>query len=726
MLKLLIPKVNAWINRLAFVPGDSEDVCLLKRIHWILSLVGVFLVSPLIPVSLILGVSNWTLMGIAYVGFFSVQLIIFYKVRRGVACFGFITQLFHVIFSFVGVLITGGILHSAGIIFIGLVGPLYALVFPSRRRAIILLILYLVSVVAEALLQPVIPPYPPITPVINTVMFLIQFMVVVYAIFFTIQYYTSQMIRMKMLESERLKELDEVKTKIYSNITHEFRTPLTIILGMADQILERPAKMLNEGMYMIKRNGQNLLHLVNQMLDLSKIEAKAMSVNYYQGEMIAYLRYLFHTFNSLAESKNITLEFHTGIDELFMDIDPEKLMQILSNLMSNAVKYTPEGGKIQMAAGTHKTKEKNELIIKVKDNGMGIPAEKIPYIFDRFYKIEDQPSGKSAGTGIGLALTKEMTALLQGTIQVQSDIKNGTEFTITLPVTNNAEFEKDIDPARLKSSMSWMLPEEIPAYAETRGDNEEGDPFPILLIVEDNPDVIRYLESILGAEYRIKTATNGQEGLDIALDCVPDIVISDVMMPGMSGFILCEKLKTDERTSHIPVILLTALAADAKKLEGLETGADDYLVKPFNDTELKVRTRNLIEQRRNLREHFTRNISISPKEITVTSADERFLIRAMDVIEAQLSNPDFGVDIFGKEVGMSHSQLYRKIHALTNLAPVDLIRTIRLRRAASLLQQKFGTISEIAYETGFSSPSYFSDCFRKQFGKSPTEFQTQN
>jgi signal transduction histidine kinase/DNA-binding response OmpR family regulator len=722
MLKLLIPKVNLWINRMVFVPGDNEDVFLLKRIHWVSLLGSIFLVSALIPVSLILGVLNWTWLGIIYVGFSSIQLIVFYKVRRGVEWFGLITQLFHVIFSFVAVLITGGIFYSAGIVFVGLLGPLYALVFPNRKRATIVLILYLITVAIEAILQPYISHYPPITPVINLVMFVIQFLVVVIINFFTLRYYVSQTIQMKILESQRLKELDEVKTKIYTNITHEFRTPLTIILGMADQIALDPSKRLSEGLQMIKRNGKNLLHLVNQMLDLSKIEAKAMSVNFYQGEIISYLRYIFKTFESLANSKNISLIFHAEAEQLFMDMDPDKLMQIFSNLMSNAIKYTPESGEIQMIVNKQQIKGKHELIIKLRDTGMGIASDKLPFIFDRFFKVEDQSTTKSEGTGIGLALTKELVGLLKGTIHVQSDLAKGTEFNIVLPITKNADLEHTLDPEGLKSAISVLQPEEAYTGKTFKVERHNEENLPILLIAEDNRDVIRYLESILSIEYSIRTACNGKEGFDLAVEIIPDIVISDVMMPVMNGFVLCEKLKTDERTSHIPVILLTAMAADVNKLKGLETGADDYLVKPFDDRELKVRIRNLIEQRRKLREHFTRDISISPKEITVTSVDERFLIRAMEVIEAQLSNPDFGVDVFGKEVGMSHSQLYRKIHALTNLAPVDLIRTIRLKRAASLLIQKYGNISEVAYETGFSSPAYFSDCFQKQFGKSPSDF----
>ncbi len=722
MLKRLIPKFNTWITSSIQYQGDSEDIYLLKRIHWLSLHLAIFLVFPLIPLSLILSIPNWTLLGIIYVGFNIIQLIIFYKVKRGVEWFGLITHLFHLIFSFTGVLITGGIFHSGGIVFVGLLGPLYALVFPNGRRAIMILIFYILTVLAEAILQPFIAPYPPITPSINIFMFVVQFLIVVVFNFFTLRFYAGQTIKIKQYEALRLKEIDEVKTKIYTNLTHEFRTPLTIILGMADQIVKNPHERLDESLEMIKRNGKNLLHLISQILDLSKIEAKAMQVNYYQGEIISYLRYVFHTFNSLAESKNINLNFFSHIDQLVLDVDTEKMMQIISNLLSNAIKYSNEGGEIHMIIDTIDGNGNNELVIKIKDNGIGIPSDKLPYIFNRFYKVDEVSSAKSEGTGIGLALTKELVTLLKGKISVQSHPATGTEFSVTLPITNNSPVKHDIDLERVKSGISFFIEDGIRRTEKDNQHKEKTKDLPILLIVEDNTDVIHYLESILCAEYNIRIATNGQEALDLAFEIIPDIVISDVMMPVMDGFILCEKLKTDERTSHIPVILLTAMATDMKKLEGLETGADDYLIKPFNDKELKVRTRNLIEQRRKLRERFSRNIAISPKEIAVTSADERFMIRALDIIEKNMSSPEFGVSFFGKEVGMSHSQLYRKIHALTNLTPVELIRTMRLKRAASLLKQKYGNISEVAYETGFNSPSYFSDCFQKQFGKSPTEF----
>ncbi len=715
-------RINRWIERSVYRPGDCEDILLLKRIYWVSLHLAIFLVFPLIPLSLILKIPNWTWMGIAYVVFHLIQLVIFHKVRHHIEEFGLVTQLFHILFAFTGILITGGILHSAGIVFIGLLGPLYALVFPKGRRAVLMLVFYLITLIAAAVLQPFIPPYPPITPVINNLMFLIQFAVVVVVNFFTLRYYAGQTIQMKILESSRLKELDEAKTRLYTNITHEFRTPLTIILGMADQLAVNPSGKPDEGLQMIKRNGENLLHLINQMLNLSKAEAKAMPVNYCQGDVISYLRYIFESFNSLAGSKNIRLNIQANPDQLVMDFDPDKLMQIVSNLLSNAIKFTADRGDVCMEIDGQQ--DKNELIIKVKDNGIGIPADKLPQLFNRFFKAEDDSYVSSKGTGIGLALTKELVTLMKGTIRVQSRPAAGTEFTVTIPVTNLSEVTHDLDRERMKSDISLFITDasKKPGRAEEAGKDSEN--LPILLIVEDNKDVARYIESIMSPEYSIKTAGNGQEGFDLASEEIPDIIISDVMMPVMNGFVLCEKLKTDERTSHIPVILLTAMASEAGKLEGLETGADAYVIKPFNPKEIQVRVKNLVEQRRKLRERFSRDITIAPKEIAVTSADERFLNRAMEIIEKHMSDPEFGVDMLGKEVGMSHSHLHRKIKALTNQSPVELIRSIRLKRAASLLRQKFGNVSEVAYETGFSSPAYFSDCFQKQFGKPPSEYMT--
>jgi signal transduction histidine kinase/DNA-binding response OmpR family regulator len=717
-------KFNSWVINSIYHPGDSEETIVLKRIYWISIHFIVLFLSLFIPVFYFYGLTNWLVLAFVYIGFHIINLAVFYIVRRGIRWFALSTQIAHMIISFVMVVTGGGILHSGGAVFIGLVGPFLASIFQNKRAVVIFVTIYLLAVIIEAVLQPYLAPYQPFTPGINIFFFLTLFFTVVIVFFTALMYYTNQTNKLKEAETIRLRKLDEAKTKLYTNISHEFRTPLTIILGLADQISENSALRPDEGLQMIKRNGMNLLHLINQFLDLSKIEAKAMDVNFFQGEITGYLNYIFQSFYSLAKSKNISFNFLKDIDQLVMDFDPEKMMQIISNLLSNAIKYTPEGGDIEMIVNMRQKYNTRELIIKVRDNGIGIPADRLPRIFDRFYKVDDDHFSSSGGTGIGLSIVKELVAILKGTVSVQSEIPGGTEFTIVLPVTNQSEVKNDIDFELYKSD-NFLFTSGTPKDPVKKGiKNRITKNMPKLIIVEDNPDVARYIESILRQDYNIKIAANGQEGLDLALKIIPDLVISDVMMSVMNGFVLCEKLKTDERTSHIPVILLTAMASEANKLEGLETGADAYLVKPFNTKELQIRVEKLIEQRRKLRERFSRDITLSPKEIVVTSVDERFLNRALEVIEKHMSDPDFGVDVFGKEVAMSHSHLYRKIHALTNQSPVELIRSIRLKHAASLLKQNYGSISEIAYKTGFNSPSYFTECFQKQFGKSPSEFIT--
>jgi len=718
----ILMKYRLWVTKSISYEGDNEDILLLKRIHWRMCVGNFSFLTLFIPIYHFLGINYWTTLASIYVLFNLINLIVFYLVRRGVEWFALSTQLFHVFFSFVGVILCGGILYSGGAVFIGIFGPFYALIFPNRKRAIAILILYFITVVIEAILQPYLVPYPPITPLLNIVFFVAQFSVVMMVFFFLLSYYANQSIILKQAEATRLKELDAVKTNIYTNITHEFRTPLSIIIGLAEQLADNHKIKLDEGLQIIKRNGKSLLRLISQMLDLSKLEAKAMHANLFQGDIIGYFKYIIESFESLAQSKKINLHFTTEIDQLIMDFDAEKMMQIISNLLSNSIKFTPGGGDIYLLISKEISNNTDQMNIKVRDTGIGIPADKLPNIFDRFYKVDNDSAIKAEGTGIGLALTKELVTLLKGKINVESELSKGTEVTIILPVTNTAELKHDVDLTRLVPDISTFIPETNGESFSEEENIEIKNDLPILLIVEDNLDVTRYLKSLLITNYNVYTAKNGREGLDKALELIPDIVISDVMMPEMDGFTLCEKLKTDERTSHIPVILLTARSSDMSKLEGLETGADDYLIKPVNAKELLTRIKNLIEQRRRLRERFSKDVTLSPKDIAVTSADQRFLERAIEIVEKEMKEPDFSVEQFSKEVGMSTSQLYRKIHALTNQSPVEFIRTFRLKRAAWLLKQNFGNVAEIAFEVGFNNLSYFAKCFRGLFGKSPSEY----
>jgi DNA-binding response OmpR family regulator len=368
------------------------------------------------------------------------------------------------------------------------------------------------------------------------------------------------------------------------------------------------------------------------------------------------------------------------------------------------------------------------LEFSVRDSGIGIPPEQIAHIFDRFHRASEALTGEQGGTGIGLALTKEFVELHHGKIRVESESGKGSTFTVLLPlgrdhlsddeIVEHVADEKLAEPSR--QPLEPLHAEPAIESDEPSATAESGRPF--VLIVEDNDDMRRYLRNSLNQVYDILEAENGASGHQTALEKAPDLIVSDVMMPGMNGFELCRKLKTDARTSHIPVILLTARAGQGDKLEGLEIGADDYLTKPFDARELQVRVKNLIEQRQRLRERFSREITVQPKDITVTSIDEKFLQQAIDIVEANMSDGDFQIDQFCRAIGMSRSTLNRKLRALTGLSTNVFIRTLRLKRAAQLLEKKSATIVEIAYEVGFNNPSYFAECFRQQFGRSPSEY----
>ena len=381
--------------------------------------------------------------------------------------------------------------------------------------------------------------------------------------------------RLQLEETNRLKELDNFKSKLYTNITHEFRTPLTVILGMADQVNKQPKKAVE----LIKRNGQNLLALVNQMLDLSKLESGNLKLKLEQKDVVSFLLYVAESFQSLGESKGIRLVAYSEIDELVMDYDEEKLKQVVSNLLTNAIKFTNENGKVIL----HITASSQKLQIKIQDNGMGISPDQLPKIFDRFYQVDDSSIRKGEGTGIGLALTKELVKLMNGEISVTSQLKKGTEFKILLPIQNFApkaisNLAPIIETTTKKEKTTSMFSSNV----EANGSSGK----PILLLMEDNEDVITYIQTCLEEEYEIKKAINGQLGIDKAFDLIPDLIISDVMMPEKDGYEVCAILKTDTRTSHIPIILLTAKTTEEDKIAGLKQGADAYLTKPFNKEEL--------------------------------------------------------------------------------------------------------------------------------------------
>jgi signal transduction histidine kinase/DNA-binding response OmpR family regulator len=527
--------------------------------------------------------------------------------------------------------------------------------------------------------------------------------------------------------AQKLKELNVQKNKLYANITHEFRTPLTVILGMSDRlrsfIKKRDEVQQEEAIDMIERNGITLLNLINEMLDLSKLESGVMKINLVQRDIISFLRYINVSFQSYALSKDIHLSFLTDLESFNMDFDVEKMQQILSNLLSNAIKFTPEAGKISVSVKVVEQNGAETLMVNVKDNGTGIAPEELPYIFDRFYQVDDATTRKQGGSGIGLALTKELVKLMDGEIDVTSEPGQGTEFSVKLPVCRQSEIVSE--ESILKSAGAIgdhaFSPTGDPTNSETFFSEKK---LPLLLIIEDNPDVVHYLKSCLDTDYQLEIAYDGRQGIDKAIEIIPDIIISDVMMPEKDGYEVCEMLKSDERTNHIPIILLTAKVTTADKIAGLERGADAYLAKPFNSEELLLRIRNLIDSRKQLQQKYGKGSlfweSVALKNKPQLSQEESFLHRTNELIKENISNEDFGITQLCRALGMSRSQIHRKIKALTSLSTSIYIRTIRLYKAKELLKTTDLNISEVAYEVGFKDPNYFTHTFVEEFDISPS------
>ncbi len=527
--------------------------------------------------------------------------------------------------------------------------------------------------------------------------------------------------RLALAEAHRLKELNEVKSRLYSNITHEFRTPLTIILGMMEQMKKDPKNWFSEGARLIRRNGRQLLNLVNQMLDLSKLEAGHMPLKLVNGDMVSFLDYIIESFHSYADSKDIRIHFLTDQSELWMDFDPEKLRNVISNLISNSIKFTPAGGNIYVDLELESPSSKL-VTLQIRDDGIGIAAEHLPFIFDRFYQVDTSNTRRGQGTGIGLALSKELVLHMHGTIEAQSPRKEGTQITINLPFTQAAD-KTPLDQPQEKASLladALYLPheEKIEVIEVVQNDRS------LILLVEDNADVLTYLGSFLASEYQIVTAKDGQEGINKALELIPDLIVSDVMMPEKDGYELCETLKADNRTNHIPIILLTAKADQAAKLEGLSQGADAYLAKPFHQQELLIRIEKLIAVRQQMQQRFQQEGALfqtlrAPKK----SAEELFLQKVLAVIERNLADENFGMPQLCKSLHMSRSHLFRKLKAITGKSATHLIRSMRIEKAKELLLTTQLNVTEVCFEVGFNNPRYFSRVFQEELGILPSELR---
>ena len=529
-------------------------------------------------------------------------------------------------------------------------------------------------------------------------------------------------------EARRRHELDLLKIKFFTNVSHEFRTPLSLIIAPLEKLLKKPDnETLRSQLKLMYRNSRRLLNLVNQLLDFRRMEVQKIDLKPAYGDIVIFINEIFQTFTDLAERKHISFTYKTSHEEFFTWFDHDKLEKIVFNLLSNAFKFTPEGKSIEInmliepAKKNLQQPEESEsaydrVILEVIDTGLGIPSKNIDRIFDSFFQSDMPGNLISQGSGIGLSLTKEFVQLHNGTITVQSEPGKGSCFTVILPL-----YKRSLG----SSSGLADLPEKIliPDVEEESAIKQvAGKKRALVLLVEDSDDFRFYLKDNLKEKYTIIEAGDGKEGILKAVGNMPDLIVSDVMMPGVDGFELCRQLRTNPNTSHIPIILLTARMSEQKKLEGFETGADDYITKPFSFEMLESRMNNLIEQRERIRSTFQQHFKIEPGEIGITSLDEKLIGKALKLVEENMANPEFSVEKLSRELGMSRVHLYKKLTSLTGKTPIEFIRIMKLKRAAQLLGKSQLTVSEIAYEVGFNDPRYFSKYFKTEFGVLPSQY----
>ena len=521
-------------------------------------------------------------------------------------------------------------------------------------------------------------------------------------------------------EMQRIKDLDEVKTRFFANISHEFRTPLSLIAGPINRAFKKNSENKDVSISpkhfeIIQNNTSRLQNLVDQLLDLSKIESGKVHLSLKQGGIVKFIRSIVFSFESMAERQNISLNtsFPEELDHAFYDKD--KLEKIVTNILSNAFKYTSENGSVTVTV-EHK---KSYLSIEVSDTGKGIDKEEVKRIFERFYRVE---GSEEKGSGIGLALTKELIELHNGKISVDSTKHKGTTFKIRLPITleHLPEAISVTDKSTLQDNSyeDYTLLEGANDYEEK---TKEKSLLPVALIVEDNQDLQYYISEVLQSSYTILRAKDGLQGERMAFEHIPDIIISDVMMPKKDGYELCNSLKNNSKTSHIPIIMLTAKAGKSNRLEGLTQGADAYLTKPFNDEELLLMMKNLVSSRKKLWEHFKALDMLLVDDIEVTSIDDKFLQDVFKTIKDNLDNERLSVEDIARAVGFSRSQLHRKLKALSDKSANQLITEVRLNEAHRMLKQKTGSVSEIAYSVGYSNLSYFTKSFKEKFGSLPSK-----
>jgi signal transduction histidine kinase/ligand-binding sensor domain-containing protein/DNA-binding response OmpR family regulator len=544
------------------------------------------------------------------------------------------------------------------------------------------------------------------------------------------------------LEKNKINSIQEtnmMKLRFFTNISHEFRTPLTLIKAPIEKLINSGDQLKQEEQQyffkLIQSNTHKLLRMVNQLLDYRKLEAGSLMLEPSEGDIVDFCRKTWSIFSLMAEQKSMRYIFQTSVDSQIMSFDADKIDKIITNLLSNAFKYTPEGGQITLSIDkllcsvNHANESSYCIRLCVADTGMGIPEDDIEHIFDRFYTVTRKGFEKSEGTGIGLTLVKELTELHQGQISVKSKEGVGSEFEVNIPIiiqeksTRNTDTEK-----KLKSE-----PEKVVFSGEDIDRIIEGKPLAgklqpgkqKVLVVEDDDELRAFLRNELLTDFEVIQASNGMDGLNMAFEHNPDLILSDIMMPYMDGVELCRKLKSDERTSHIPVVLLSAMHSQEKQIEGLDQGADDYILKPFNMAILNSRIHNLLHTRLELSQKFKNSTSLEFENDIATDHDRKLIQSIIDIVLENITNEKINADFISRKILISRSVIYIKVEALTGQSVNEFIRNIRLKKSTSLLINKDCNVTEVAYAVGFSSQSYFTRCFTRRFGRSPKEFATE-
>ncbi len=545
-------------------------------------------------------------------------------------------------------------------------------------------------------------------------------------------------------EKKKSEELQRIKLEFFTNISHEFRTPITLIKGPLKYLQKNlgnlDIKVVQEQYRLIQKNSDYLLKLVNELLDFRKINQGKMRLVMRRSNIFNFIREICEPFQFLVQKKQIAFSLIASDEDLETWFDHDALEKIMSNLLSNAFKFTPEDGEISVEItlseekGTHHEDGSDIRFVDiiVKDSGVGIEADKLENIFKRYYTDRDNSNPK--GMGIGLAFTKDIVELHQGEIRVDSKPNEGTTFVVHLPIDKKAYDDipeiscKDATEVdfHVRTSESESIAISINDELEDSNLSKSRSKLPVLLVVDDNKDIRDFIKRVLGESYNIYEAENGKIGLGLANKLMPNIIVTDIMMPVMDGIEFCEEIKTKKETSHIPVIMLTAKLSQETEIKGLKIGADGYIRKPFDVELLELKLTNILKFREELRKRFNREISLQPQEVTVTSMDEQFLQQAIEIVEKNMMNTDFSVEMLVKEMGHSRSNLYLKFKEITGLSSSEFIRNIRLKRAVQLFEKSDFSVKEIMYMTGFNTASYFAKCFKKQFGVIPSEYVSQN